>query len=147
MHADSDSHDYSRVLKEHRELQELLERIDEALAAKTASIEAVGQLLGELGDRLVRHFSAEEEGGYFSEALLHAPQLVARANDLMAQHPKMCSRARDLLVELEPGKPAKDWWQETRERYDAFRAELVQHERGENRLIQEAYNRDMGPSD
>jgi hypothetical protein len=138
---------YDQLLQEHQALKELLRQIDEALQARTATIAQVSDLLAHLGDRLIRHFSAEEQDGYFSEALLRAPQLIARANELMAQHPKMCTRARDLVLQLEPGKPPGDWWQETRRRFDAFRQELVRHERGEDRLIQEAYNRDVGPGD
>jgi hypothetical protein len=138
---------YDQILQQHRALHELLRQIDATLKARTATIQQISDLLAHLGDCLVRHFFDEEEGGYFSEALLHAPQLIARANELMAQHPKMCDRARDLVLQLEPGLPSEDWWQQTQTRFDSFRAELLRHERGENHLIQEAYYRDLGPGD
>ncbi|NUQ64213.1 MAG: hemerythrin domain-containing protein [Pirellulales bacterium] len=138
---------YERVLADHHALKDLLSRIDQALTEKTSSIAEVSDLLAKLGDRLVRHFSMEEEGGYFSEALLQAPRLISRANELMAQHPKMCTCVRDLVPGVGEVGPKKDWWQETRQRFDAFREELLRHEQGEDRLLQEAYNRDIGATD
>ena len=44
-------------------------------------------------------------------------------------------------------KPKQDWWEATRERFDAFRDELLKHEQQEDLLIQEAYNRDIGETD
>ncbi|NLY02510.1 MAG: hemerythrin domain-containing protein [Rhodopirellula sp.] len=141
------SPNYERVLAEHRALKDLLAKIDRALAEKTASIDAVSDLIAGLGDRLVRHFSMEEDGGYFAEALTRAPRLVSLANELMAQHPKMCTRARDLVLDVGQMKPKQDWWDATRERFDAFRDELLKHEQQEDVLIQEAYNRDIGETD
>lgn len=144
---ESQSRGYMQIVQQHQMLKDLLAQIDQVLEARTATIEEASALLAQLGDQLVRHFATEENGGYFSETLLHAPRLVARANDLMAQHPKMCRQAQELIVALAPARPAEDWWQETRRRFDAFCQELGQHERGEDCLIQEAYNRDIGPSD
>lgn len=143
----TDPPEYEHVLAEHRELKDLMARIDRAFTERISSMEEVSDLLAQLGDRLVRHFSMEEEGGYFAEALTQAPRLVSRANELMAQHPKMCTRARDLVLEIDPIRPKQDWWQTTRERFNAFRDELLKHEQREDLLIQEAYNRDLGAND
>lgn len=137
---------YSKVLEDHRALKALLQQIESALAGQTATIAEVGDLLARLGDDLVKHFALEEDGGYFSEAMLRAPQLLAKANELVAQHPKMCTLARD-LVDLGPVQKSDDWWQETRRRFQAFKAELLKHERHEDQLIQEAYNQDLGSHD
>ncbi len=139
--------EYEQVLAEHRELKELLGRIDQALADRTSTIDEVSDMLAQLGDRLVRHFAMEEDSGYFAEALTQAPQLVSRANELMAQHPKMCTGARDLVLEIDSLRSRQDWWQATRERFDAFRDELLKHEQREDLLIQEAYNQDLGAND
>jgi hemerythrin len=138
---------YAKIVEDHRTLRGLLAHIDRALAGQTATIAEVGTLLGELGDRLVKHFALEEEGDYFADLMLRAPQLVVRANELMAQHPKMCTRARDLVVEFQAGQNPDDWWQETRRRFDAFCQELLKHEKGEDHLLQEAYTQDLGAHD
>jgi len=136
---------FEKLLEQHRALKELLGRIGTMLHERTASIEQGGDLLGQLGDQLVKHFAFEEAGGYFDEALLQAPRLVGRANDLVAQHPKMTARAQELL-QAGPQRAA-DWWDQTTARVDAFVKELLQHEQSENRLLQEAYSRDVAAGD
>ncbi len=137
---------YGKILEDHRALKALLQQIDDALTGKTAPIAEVSDLLARLGDHLVKHFALEEHGGYFAEALLRAPQLVAKANELLAQHPKMSTQARD-LVDLSPVQDSDRWWQETRQRFDAFKTELLKHERHEDQLLQEAYTQDIGSHD
>jgi ABC-type transporter Mla subunit MlaD len=135
------------IFDQHRALRELLERIGAMLRQRTASIDQVAELLGQLGDTLIKHFTHEEAGGYYGDALLHAPRLVGRANDLLAQHPKMARNVRQ-LVEIAPlGDTGVSWWDETQTRFDAFVQELLDHERREDSLIQEAYIRDVAASD
>lgn len=142
------SGDLEGLLGQHRELRALLARIDQAFQRPTATVEEISQLLGQLGDRLVYHFTSEEEGGYFAEALTHAPQLIAKANALLDQHPKMCTKAKALKVELHRAEASIDEWRtRTAELFWAFRDELLRHEMQENVLIQEAYQRDMGVND
>jgi hemerythrin len=133
----------AQFLAQHRELKELLCRIDCMLTEQSASVDAAAALLGQLGDRLVKHFALEEADGYFAEALTHSPQLIARANDLLAQHPKMTHLVRELTA----AEPGADWWQQTRERFQAFTRELLKHERSEDQLLQEAYARDIAATD
>lgn len=137
---------YGRILEDHLALKALLQQIETALTGKTATIAEVSDLLARLGDDLVKHFALEEDGGYFSEAVLRAPQLLSKANELMAQHPKMCTLARD-LVDLGPAQQGDQWWQETRQRFQAFKTELLKHERREDQLLLEAYTQDLGAHD
>jgi hypothetical protein len=139
---------YQANAARHRELKALLARIEQSLAERTATIDEVSDLLGQLGDRLVKHFAMEEDGGYFADVLLHAPQLISKANALLAQHPKMCAQAKDLTVEIATRIPARgDWWQHTGELFRAFRDELSRHEKQEDGLLQEAYSQDIGAND
>lgn len=138
---------YQKVADDHAALKALLHRIDHALDSRGVDIAEVGRMLGELGDRLVRHFALEEEGGYFSEALLHSPRLVDQANALMAQHPKMCAQADVLCQVAGAASNAETWWTNTRQRFRAFKEELLRHERAEDGLMQEAYQQDLGSHD
>ena len=149
MTADEPEHRaFERLLVEHRELKVLLGRIDRALAERSDTIAQIGELLGQLGDRLVKHFATEEDDGYFAEALTHAPQLISTANQLLAQHPRLCSAAQQVADEGR-NRPATDpeWWDRTIERFRAFRDELLKHETRENVLLQEAYSQDIGSHD
>jgi len=138
---------YQSILEAHRDLKALVRQIDEALAARTRTIVELSRLLARLGDRLVKHFAMEEDGGYFAEALTHAPQLVARANALLAQHPMMCTQAKALLIDLQSTRGQEEWWEETSQRFRAFKAELLKHEMREDKLLQEAYTQDIGSHD
>lgn len=142
-----ETRDFQKVLEQHQALKALLGKIEKLLVQQEASVEEVADLLGQLGDRLVKHFALEEEGGYFSEALMHAPRLVSKANELMAQHPKMTTEARQMVVDLESAQAKTDWRQETRKRFEAFRRELMKHEKSEDGLLHEAYHRDIGAHD
>lgn len=139
--------DYQEVLKQHQDLKALMARLGKSLKDPTAKVEEVASLLGQLGDQLVKHFATEEEGGYFSEALTHAPRLISRANELMAQHPRMMGEARQLQVDLKAMRTSADWRLETRKRFEAFCRELTKHEKCEDSLLQEAYHRDIGAAD
>ena len=138
---------HQKLLEDHQALKDLLARIEQALQQRDLPISEVGTLLGELGDRLVKHFELEEQGGYFAEALLQAPRLVARANELLAQHPKMCTQANSLLQLAGAEESADQWWQETGKRFLAFKEEVMKHESKEDSLLQEAYHQDIGAND
>ena len=145
--ASPDFEQFQKIQEEHRQLRTILEQIDSALAERSGSIDAVVDLIGQLGHQLTKHFQTEEAGGYFADALYEAPQLVNRANDLMLQHPKMTKSARKLAEAADPNVDPDRWWDQTTERFEAFREELAKHEREEDRLIQEAYTRDIGMND
>jgi len=144
--APQDPSSYDAVVEQHRRLRELLSQIQTALDQRQIGMAEVGDLLARLGDQLIRHFALEESGGYLCEALLHAPQLVRRANDLLAQHPKMARQARSLAAEP-VAAAGGDWWGETHQRFTAFAHELREHERREDRLLQEAYTHETHASD
>lgn len=138
---------YLEIQDDHRKLKELLARIDGLLAAQNASETEVTDLLALLGDVLVKHFALEEKDSYFGDALTHAPRLVAKANELMNQHPKMAWKAQQLGQSTTDQCGSAQWWQETRLRFRQFMRELIEHETCENRLLQEAYTSDVGTSD
>ena len=144
----SDSIVYRENVARYQEFKALLATVGEALQQRSATIDEVSHMLAQLGDRLVKHFAFEEDGGYFAEALLHAPQLVSKANALLAQHPKMCILAKSLAVDLHARKETSDdWWARTSELFQAFRDELMRHETQENVLLQDAYHQDIGTTD
>jgi hypothetical protein len=141
-----ESKSYHEVLDDHHQLKSLLLRIDQALNVRS-DMEGVSHMLAQLGDRIIAHFALEEDGGYFAEAILQSPRLVARANRLMAQHPMLSSKVRRVTIGSDAGAGSETWWEETRLRFEEFRAALAEHERGENELLQEAYTQDIGSHD
>jgi hemerythrin len=138
---------FQKIQEQHRQLASLLEQIESALTERSCPIDEVVDLIGQLGHQLTKHFQSEEAGGYFAEALYEAPRLFDRANALMLQHPKMTKSARTLAEAADPDVDPDLWWEQTAQRFEEFRAELKMHEREEDRLIQEAFTRDIGSHD
>ena len=54
---------FREIFDQHRAPRELLERIGTMLRQRSASIDQVAELLGQLGDTLIKHFTREELGG------------------------------------------------------------------------------------
>ncbi len=146
-------HDFfEMMMREHRELIDLLGQIRHALdsaakdpAAKDAA--EVKRLMGDLCDRVRSHFKHEEEGGYFHEALERAPRLTNLAEKLLEQHATLSEIAEKLCwhVKTEPSEAA--WWKELGEMFDDFSKQLLKHKAQEDHLVQEAFTQDIGTAD
>jgi len=59
----------------------------------------------------------------------------------------MCTQAKALLIDLQSTRGQEEWWEETSQRFRAFKAELLKHEMREDKLLQEAYTQDIGSHD
>jgi hypothetical protein len=136
---------FQEVLDDHKALKALLAKIDETLGQRKGTVAEATRLLNQLGDQLIGHFALEESGGYFTEAVLHAPHLAARSQLLMDQHGRLSAAARELVASTDKG--AGVWWEETGNRFAGFQQELLLHERSEDSLLQEAYVDDLGSKD
>jgi len=136
---------FQEVLDDHKTLKALLARINETLGQRKATVAEATELINQLADQLIGHFALEESGGYFTEAILHAPHLAARSQTLMGQYDVLSMAARALAAPT--GKGADAWWEETRSRFVKFQQELLLHERSEDELLQAAYVDDLGNKD
>ena len=133
-------------------LWELLAEAREACpraSAKDGQRQLVG-LLGRLRDQLAMHFALEEAFGYFEDPVEVAPHLSQRANELRAQHGRLYVLIRDLAEHAEQalyGEDHSDSPKQIATLFNAFHAELQEHESCENELILEAFNDDIGVAD
>ena len=143
----ADFQGYEEILKQHRELKELLARIDQMLEKRAGSGAVVTGLLGLLGGHLAGHFAFEEAGEYFGEALQHAPHLIPQAKELLAEHAQICAIADAIAKEAASTPVTSGWWDSMAAKYKAFQQTLLQHEREEDELLLEVYGRDLGSHD
>ena len=130
-------------------LAEAREACPQASAAKAGQRQLVG-LFGRLRDQLAMHFALEEAFGYFEDPMEVAPHLSQRANDLRAQHGRLYVLIRDLADHAEQalyGEDHSDSPKQIATLFNAFYAELQEHESCENELILEAFNDDIGVAD
>ena len=138
---------YEEVLREHRELLASVRRIREALEARRGGKNSLPGMLGELAAHLTSHFAFECEDGYLFEALENAPQLQGEADALERQHPELLDAVMKLRERVIDQEESDAWWQSLQHDFEAFSQSLIEHERDENRLVQEALDRDTGTRD
>jgi hypothetical protein len=137
----------ARVLDEHAHLQQSLGALREAVWRTEPSAQEVIPLAEELAAELEAHFAHEESGGLFAGMTEAAPNLAARASDLVAQHEALTRQFSGFVEFAAAGGPLLTWRDGLRDRLAAFLADFARHEAEENRLIQEAYARDLGLAD
>lgn len=107
-------------------------------------IERLRLRLAEVSGHVLTHFRSEEDGGWFDHVRRDQPRLDRAVQELIDEH----ERLRDSLERLaERCRAATAIDAEIRETLRAFVGTMRQHESREDDLIQEAYNRDIGPAD
>lgn len=101
-------------------------------------------LLAELRDQIEGHFAQEEVGGYMEEALSRAPRFSLQAAALLKQHTQLAREVHELLVRAEAGRDNSGIWKNLYADLQALLKRLRAHEAGENRMIEAAFNEDLG---
>jgi hemerythrin len=140
-----------QVEKEHeflkRDLGEIKMKVMENISAKDFPdwrLEFIWRLR-DFKNRLLRHFELEEKGGFMSEVLREAPQVIAKVKALEEEHRQIVENLDGILATCE-AMQEKD-----ASRLEAIRSgisELLttirQHEAAENSLMQIAYYQEFG---
>jgi len=136
-----------RIMREHDELRDKIQRIHSVLAEPVPAQPEIDTLLREFLRLLIVHFSNEEGEGFFTEVTARAPRLSGAAGRLCVEHRQMLHDAEELCRFAVAGSPSMPWWRELRCRCHAFNKRLMQHECEENKLLHEAYKADIGVCD
>jgi len=133
---------------EHASLLEQLRELEEAMATLGAQLgEPIADRLQALRANLQRHFHFEEQGGYMRHVLDRAPHLHRTVEELLAEHHRL-GQGLDELVELARAVPCGSLAPAMfRDRAQQWITLVSGHEARENRLVQEACNRDLGTDD
>ena len=140
------------VLREHRELMELITSLQEKAARYSDDAERWSEELGEilmpLRTTLHRHFTAEEEGPFAKDFPEAFPHLAGKLEDLMGEHRDLMDRIDHLLREVNESseRAGKAEVQRIRKDVHAFIEAIRVHEAAENNLLQDAYLEDIGGS-
>ena len=141
------------ILQEHRELHGLLRSTREAIGlpavpapanARAAGCERIAKALTALRDHLAEHFHQEEEGGFLEESLARLPRLASAAREVLAEHPDLLDEADRLIERTSRGDIPALGWAALCHDVDRFATRLLDHERRENRVVQQGYNEDLG---
>ena len=130
-----------RILEEHRQLQERLEKIRSALSAPRESERAAVWLsdlaacLRELLPFLRAHFDQEEEGGLFERIQEVWPHAARACTRLQGEHGALLARLESLGAECEKAPLAEEELLSLAVRVRSLSADLASHEGRENELL------------
>lgn len=134
---------FEAMSQAHAGLLKQLKRLEEAVrSSKKTDTTALNTRLRTMRERLLEHFHFEEQNGYMDAVRKREPRLERAIQDLLEDH-RLLAQSLDALIEqAHAGKDAtlpagvRKWIQR-----------LQQHEAGENALIEDAYNLDIGNED
>jgi hypothetical protein len=135
------------LLEQHRHLAQILDEISAAIAARRSRRGMIVTYFITLRDHVASHFTHEENGGYFSDALAEAPRLHRRALDLLEQHPQFLHSLDCMRAAAKNGDGSDAWWADIAAQFDEFTRLFREHEANEDTLLQEAYWEDIGAED
>lgn len=137
-------------LSEHREL---LRQIVE-MRALWFEVDQIGEgprfadmshTVRSLRTTLAEHFQNEECDGYLSSALQIAPRFTEKADELQGQHSKFLEMLDEFASRLDDC--GFECWDDVGKQVESFVSDLQQHETEENRIMQSAFNDDVGSGD
>lgn len=132
---------------EHADLRELLARIQRALHVRHPNRSEISTLVRLLSHMIREHFSHEESGGYFADAIEVAPQLHARAEQLLREHPAILAQLVAFEESVAGGRETEPCWPSLEGMLTRFIESLAAHEAAENALLQQAHGHDIGTKD
>jgi hemerythrin len=136
-----------KIKCEHEALRDKLRQIHAVLAGREIAADEIAVLLREFQSALAVHFSNEEESeGFFESVTAHSPRLAHRAGQLCIEHETLMRKATELCRFASAGSPSMTWWRELSSRCHEFSRQLMQHESEESKLLQQAYQDDLGGS-
>ncbi len=132
---------------EHEEIAREVQATREELESASCQRNCINDQLIQLSELIESHFRHEEQGGYMAEALVRAPQLRPRAEALQKQHEQLQEAIDKLQLLVNSGVESASWWDQIRNDFQHFASQLTEHEHCETKLVQEAYNLDIGGGD
>jgi hypothetical protein len=135
------------IAQDHRVLEMALRDVERALNRHDRARGLVEHQLRNLTELIEAHFAREEAGGYMGEALTRAPRLGGTAERLLAEHVDLLDDAQKLHMLARAGVESMAWWRQIEADFTHLKARLLAHEHAENKLLNEAFNRDIGVTD
>ncbi len=143
-----------QLIKEHKELNrdigELKLTIMESVSAEDFPdwrIQFIGKLQ-DLKQKLTSHFEFEEQGGFMTEVIDEAPQLLNQVNELEIEHKQILANLVGAVKVFKKLDVKDDLeFQDILNRVSRIMNELHNHEMTENELLQSAFYRELGSPD
>ena len=138
---------FDQTLAEHHELNDLISRLEASLGVEELDLAEISRSVEDLTTQVERHFAHEEDEGFFLQVEKRAPWFKERTDLLRQQHLEMSAALQQIFDSLQPAAAAELDAADVKERLFEFINQFREHEEEENRLLQEAFDRDVGSKD
>jgi iron-sulfur cluster repair protein YtfE (RIC family) len=137
----------AHLKEEHREVHALVSGVRRQVEALTGAdlprqLPVVRRVLGDLRQRLARHFAEEEGGGCLEEAAARLPRLGAAVQQIENEHPRLLAQL-DAVLDRVRGTLDAQAWPDVLVGFGDFARALAQHEALENRVLEQGFNEDL----
>lgn len=140
--------EHADLLSELNLLQDLWPTYEEVAAAgRVNALRAFQSQMQKLRDRLVAHFSTEEQGGYMADSVALEPRLLHEAKHLLLEHGELLRAFDKLVADSQSTETSTAAWADITQRFSDFMARLRRHEAAESKLVLEAVDEDLGAGD
>ena len=134
--------------EEHDHLKHAILDLRRVLTERQASQDAVIERFAAFAESIRAHFVHEElQDGFFDSVVDQAPWLNERADALIDEHRELSAQLAQMQWHVAQGVLADAWWRTIQASFEAFYLLLSRHEAEENRLVQTAFNQDIGAED
>jgi iron-sulfur cluster repair protein YtfE (RIC family) len=140
------TNDFSNALiHAHRDLLQHIKKLNDLVNAKQwLSALALRRELELIRDELTEHFRFEEEGGYMSAVVQRQPQMANAIGELRNDHDSLAITLNGFIERIGPSfLPHDEFLSEIHDWMNSLR----EHETRENRIVQEAFNMEIGGGD
>jgi hemerythrin len=132
------------IRQQHQRLHSLLGAIESRFRHERKASRNLVSLLNALAVHLQTHFELEESDGYLSHLVRLSPGLSAAVDRLLREHTALLKEVNDLVARSREVFATNRDTADLAARFARLHRKLTDHDHEENKLIQEAYNLDLG---
>ncbi len=140
------------LLEEHRKVEKLAGKLRELTAEPSGSrqrwLDNLKKTFGQFHERLLKHFTLEEDGGYLEAVVERRPTLSNRVDELEHEHRQI----KPILIGIEDrlertGIDDGLLIDDALHRIRRLLEYIEQHEQRENDMVSATWSTDMGTAD
>jgi len=137
----------STIARQHVQIKALVDALSSRFDTEKTATRNLVSLINSLAAHLEMHFELEEENDCFDFVLRQAPRLSERVDQLLRQHTTLKTEVDALVTMARQALAEGGDVTKIASRFGKFRKQLLDHERAEIDLLQEAYTLDLGGGD
>lgn len=132
--------EHEQILSHIKELNDWWAELDECGLPKFGEM---GTRVEGFRDLLAKHFSDEEQEGYFKPVLDESPGFCIMVPDFKKKHSTFLCRIDDFVARLKQTEPPFKNWSEALKEFETLLADLRENETQEINMVQNAFDKSV----